>query len=240
MPVISHVPLFDKRGRMPLPRRSATQLEREMLHTSRASLPIALCGLASGRRRRAQLPTRAFVGQDQVITLTMDGTGQAKFKTPRTLNNNKNVERRRRPTLRMVGVIVHGHVETYFIMHSKVPKVKSKGAAMPGTHIVGADNARESKNQFFSAYIAKLVALETFKATQVEFMRVGHTHDEQYQRFSSVATALSSARTEVNPSEFKSYMEQHVKPVKKGASSWSSSWGTRWTLRPGWQTSRSR
>ena len=45
--------------------------------------------------------------------------------------------------------------------------------------IGGADNtARESKNQFFSAHTAKLVALEKFEATRLEFIRVGHTHNE--------------------------------------------------------------
>ena len=92
---------------------------------------------------------------------------------------------------------------------------KLKGEVMLRTLIVGADiTTRESKNQFFAAHTATCVALEQFKATQAELMRMGHTHDGQDQRFSSVGTALSRDYTLEKPSDCESYMEQYVKLVR--------------------------
>ena len=65
-------------------------------------------------------------------------------------------------------------------------KRKSKGAVMPRTLSVGADNtAWESKNQCSQPTVAKLVALEKFEATYVE-PRTGHT--KRFQTFTWSST----------------------------------------------------
>ena len=75
--------------------------------------------------------------------------------------------------------------------------------ALPRGLIVAADNtAREGKNQYVANFLSYLTTQEKFETVQEEFFRVGHTHNEQDQRFSSVATILSRARTLESPEDF--------------------------------------
>ena len=62
----------------------------------------------------------------------------------------------------------------------------------PRTFFVNADNTtREGKNQHFAT--AYHVAMDKFEGYENQFLEVGHTHNEQDQRFSSVGTTLHSA-----------------------------------------------
>ena len=83
----------------------------------------------------------------------------------------------------------------------KAPHPKLLPAAIaPALH---ADNtAREGKHQYVANFFSYLTTQEKFETAQEEFFRVGHTHNEQDQRFSSVATILSRARTLESPEDF--------------------------------------
>ena len=93
----------------------------------------------------------------------------------------------------------------------KAPHPKLLPAAIaPALH---ADNtAREGKNQYVANFFSYLTTQEKFETVQEEFFQVGHTHNEQDQRFSSVATLLSRARTLESPEDFKDYILKHVQP----------------------------
>ena len=60
--------------------------------------------------------------EEGVGYLLIDGMDQAKYKTPRNLDANKLFEACWRPQLHMIGVIVHGCVETWYIADADVPK----------------------------------------------------------------------------------------------------------------------
>jgi Flp pilus assembly protein TadB len=99
----------------------------------------------------------------------MDGMDQAKFRCPRNLASSAELAAAWRPQLHVVGAIVHGHLEAYFVMDNDQPKdsnmnstvlarvldliiqkFKALGLALPQSLIVATDNtAREGKNQFF-------------------------------------------------------------------------------------------
>ena len=99
----------------------------------------------------------------------------------------------------MVGCIVWGHLECYFIMGPQLAKgsgmeativsrvldlVHQKLAAanhpMPRVLIVAADNTtKEAKNQHFATYLAYLLATHKFDSTECQFMKSGHTRNEQ-------------------------------------------------------------
>ena len=65
------------------------------------------------------------------------------------------------------------------------------GSALPRAIVVGADNTtRELKNGFRS-FMAHLVARNMFEVAEVQFPRTGYTHNEEDQRFSSVAVSYT-------------------------------------------------
>ena len=57
-------------------------------------------------------------GLGQELKMTIDGMDQAKFKVPRNTASSADLEPLWRPQLHVCGVIVHGHMECYFIMDS--------------------------------------------------------------------------------------------------------------------------
>ena len=150
-------------------------------------------------------------GLNQIVKITIDGMDQAKFRCQGNLANSAEFSTLWRPQLHVVGVLVPGHYEGYFLMGSDTAKdanmnctlisrvldlVKEKlgDAAMPRSLLVAADNTtRESKNQHLATYLARLVATSAFDTVECQFMQTGHTHNEQDQRFSTVATVLSRA-----------------------------------------------
>lgn len=162
-------------------------------------------------------------GLNQVVKITIDGMDQAKFKTPRNLASSKEWDKLWRPQLHVVGCIVHGHLETYWIMGPEVRKdanmnctiilktlgmvttdLACRGASLPQTLVTEHDNtASEGKNQFHQSLQAYLVGEKVFENTQVECGEVGHTHNCQDQRFSSVARTLSRAPVLETPTQFK-------------------------------------
>lgn len=58
------------------------------------------------------------------------------------------------------------------------------GQMLPRSLVIAADNTtREAKNQYFQMFLAYLKASKKFEAIDCEFQTVGHTHNEQDQRF---------------------------------------------------------
>ena len=92
--------------------------------------------------------------------------------------------------------------------------------ALPRSLLVSADNiTREYKNQHFATFMASQVATEKFEATEVQFLQAGHTHNEQDQRFSTVASLLSRRRAPDNVFEDRSRPGQdqsETREIQKG------------------------
>ena len=172
-------------------------------------------------------------GLGQILKITIDGMDQAKFKVPRNLATSAEWDHLYRPQLHVVGAIVHGHLEAYFIMNSDQAKDANMNAtlisrlldltrekidpqcALPRSLLVGADNTtRESKNQHFASYMAHRVTSETFESSEVDYMQTGHTHNEQDQRFSSVASLLSRAPVLEDPEDFAEWIRKHLLPAR--------------------------
>ena len=111
-------------------------------------------------------------GFGQILKITIDGMDQAKFRCPRNLASSAEFEACWRPQLHVVGTIIHGHMECYFLMNADQPKDSNMNAtvicrcldilrdklgpqfSLPRTLIVAADStARESKNQHFANFL---------------------------------------------------------------------------------------
>ena len=170
-------------------------------------------------------------GHNQLLTITIDGMDQAKFRVPRNLASSAEFESLWRPQLHVTGTIVHGHLECYFIMDADQAKdsnmnatviartldlVKQKtGQSLPRNIAIQADNTtRESKNQHFATFTSYLVASEKFDASETQFLQVGHTHNGQDQRFSTVATVLSRAPVLEDVHDFADWIRNNVQPAR--------------------------
>ena len=91
--------------------------------------------------------------------------------------------------------------------------------------------------------MAQLVADHRMASTQVEFLKVGHTHNEQDQRFSTVASLLSQAPILEDAEEMQQFMLEHIKPprgrslvveVLRGLGDWRWMVGWAWVGGGGW------
>ena len=110
-----------------------------------------------------------------------------------------------RPQAGVCGVTAYGYFDFFGLMPCDVAKdanmeatmisrcldllhdhCTKKGHAVPQTLIIAADNTcRESKNQFFMAFVAYLKCTRRFSTIQVEYLQSGHTHAEQDRRDSN-------------------------------------------------------
>lgn len=160
---------------------------------------------------------------DQLIKYLIDGMDQAAFKCPRNVAQSKEFHDIWRPQLHVIGTIAHGFFECFFILDADIPKdantnltlmcktfdlvekeLKDKGGDMPMTMILAADNTtRETKNQHNLTFNMVNVNKGLYDAVQNDFPPVGHSHNEQDQRFSVAGGALSKEKELETPEDFK-------------------------------------
>ena len=206
------VRLDEERSKAVQPEEKAEWMKEKKLHISRCLMDREVevrSNLLSGQH--AKHPTTDGLGQ--ILKITIDGMDQAKFKVPRNLKSSSAFEKLWRPTLHVVGAIVYGYYETYFIMNADQRKdsnmnmtiicilfdllwddFKDTPHHLPRNLAVGFDNtARESKNQWFALFLAYLRTTRKFDGTGSQNLTMGHSHNRQDQIFSSTATLLSSA-----------------------------------------------
>ena len=179
----------------------------------------------------ATMPGYAYSG---VLHVRIDGMDQAKFKIPRQLENAKAWGQIWRPTLHTLGIIVEGLFEIFLIMDMDIPKdsnmqctaltyaldvtakeLARRGLPMPQNLSIKFDNTpREGKNQHLVKYEAWLVGMGVFRSVQDSQGEKGHTHDSLDQRFSVVATLLSSSMILQTPGDFVKQIRKRLAPAR--------------------------
>ena len=113
----------------------------------------------------------------------------------------------------MVGVVVYGVLEAYFLTDADVrkdsnmqctviahildlvqEKLKKKGISMQRHMVVQADNTcREMRNQYTSFFGGKLIVCKQFDSLTYLYFIVGHTHAYNDQRLGCAAGVLAKA-----------------------------------------------
>ncbi len=173
---------------------------------------------------------------DAVLVVAIDGMDQAKFCCPRHQRwaRSKESESYYRPRLHFTGAIAQGVCEHYFIADADVRKdpastvemvsrvldhtmdTLGKRVAQAPSHLwLQVDNtSRENKNSVVLTWLAWLVARRKFVSTRWQSMMVGHTHNDQDQRFSVVGAVLSRMPILEVPLDFATAIESHVKPAR--------------------------
>ena len=168
----------------------------------------------------------------RLLHIRIDGMDQAKFRCPRNLCDAKQWGALWRPTLHLVGCLVEGLLEIYFLTDQDVKKDSNmemtcisraldmaqrelllRGLDMPEHLSLTWDNtAREGKNQHLAKYQAWLVSTGCFRSVQDGQGQVGHTHNKLDQRFSVVAAILKGCQVLQTPEDFLHAISQKVHP----------------------------
>lgn len=116
---------------------------------------------------------------------------------------SKEMEANWRPQLHLVGALVAGLVEQYYILNTDlasdsnmqatilshvldiaVEHLKSRNRVLPANLHIQADNTcRETRNQQTLMWAASLISRGVFRSVSIGYMVVGHTHIDIDQRF---------------------------------------------------------
>lgn len=141
------------------------------------------------------------------LSIIIDGMDQAKTATPRLHRNPKNLDGHDVLNVHLTGVIIHGHLHQLYTWVDNFPKdsnvtatvllealkdlkkLKGPDYVHPRNLYLQLDNCSgENKNRFFLTFLALLVQLGVFDRIKLNFLQVGHTHEDIDQLFSRLST----------------------------------------------------
>ena len=161
-----------------------------------------------------------------ILNMDMDAMEAMKFKCPRNVGGAKMMQALWRPQQHMVGSIVDGCTDHYWlvppdvvknanlaatltadVLHQTAALLRQRGVPLPQTFRVHSDNAAgEVKNQTFMKFMAFL-AHRHFNSTEMSQFRPGHSHGRIDQTFTVLGTALNKQNVLQTPDDFQRVME---------------------------------
>jgi hypothetical protein len=142
------------------------------------------------------------------ICMAVDGMDQAKFRLPRIHVQTKSLDRLIRPALHVQGAWAHGFGYHMAIMDADMKHdtnnnvevisqmleqifVGHKGLPL-GLHLQQDNTSRECKNQKILKWAVKLVSLGVFRWVTLNYLTVGHTHDNLDGTFGQITVRLAT------------------------------------------------
>ena len=172
-----------------------------------------------------------------ILNMDIDGMEAKKFKCPRNIGAAKSMAGLWRPEQHMVGGMVDGGQDYYWLvppdiqknanlsatltadlLHRTVTELDKKGIPVPRTFRVHSDNATgEIKNQTYMKFMAKL-AHDRFNSTEMTQFRTGHSHGRIDQSFSVIGSGLNKEGEVLEtPSDFVKLMQETREKARPGA-----------------------
>lgn len=158
-----------------------------------------------------------------ILCIIIDGMDKAKFSWPRWPFQRlpKDMEGKNRPRSCLNAVMAHGYCTRLFLQDDKmehgsngwcemisqtiesVRKIcKDRGKPMPRHLVIQADNTTgQCKNQYGTQFLAFLVCSHKFMTCTLNFLMVGHTHEDIDQLFSVVLWIMLAMKTFQSPEE---------------------------------------
>ena len=176
----------------------------------------------------------------RTIVIIIDGIDQAKFAWPRSsFFDSHFFDKFNRPRLHIWGIIVHGYMSFLSLSHADAFKGGSTtveliafvltqlhklGVDLPRTliHIQLDNTSSSNKNNTVLCFMAMLTSLKLIGSGTVAFLRVGHTHEDIDQWFSSLAKWVRSKLVYAETlndfqDSFVQFFRKHPRPYAKQA-----------------------
>jgi hypothetical protein len=141
------------------------------------------------------------------ICMAVDGMDQAKFRVPRILLKTKSLDKLIRPALHVQGAWAHGFGYHMAVMDADMrhdtnnnvevishllEHIYTTHKGLPlGLHLQQDNTSRECKNQKILKWAIKLVSLGVFRWVTLNYLIVGHTHDNLDGTFGQITVRLS-------------------------------------------------
>ena len=139
---------------------------------------------------------------DEYLTLILDGADQSSFGLPHFFQRTKETSGVKIP-MKLYGAIVHHRRQFVYTVPPNAPTgpdlvieilyrvfkfVKAKEGSLPKSLYLQLDNTTsQNKNNFVMGFLALLVGWKIFDEVIINFLPVGHTHEDVDQMFSRFA-----------------------------------------------------
>lgn len=170
-----------------------------------------------------------------VLTIIIDSMDRKKAPWPKydfTRKPHEIEQLKPRPRMTVTGGIAHGwctavfvaqetmshgsnaYVEVLCLLLDKVSELcKVQGRRFPVHLILQADNTvAQTKNQYASAFCSQMVGLGKFCTVTMNFLMVGHTHEDIDQLFSLLCQYVIRRRRWQTPEEFQRIVQEMLAP----------------------------
>ena len=184
---------FELKAKIKTARSSTHQIQAHLDYLLHLNPQLAVRRCYWGIRSRARL-------HHDVLSVITDGMDRSKFRLPRYPGGRtpKDSEKLHRPVLECTAVLSHGHGLHLFVCDEDV-KIGSSWAAHcvlsaidgirdrlakqgkrwpPHFHLQGDNTPKELKNSIMMKAVGCLTQQRLFLTSGVEFLRVGHTHED--------------------------------------------------------------
>ncbi|CAE7331329.1 unnamed protein product [Symbiodinium sp. CCMP2592] len=167
------------------------------------------------------------------LSLIMDGADHSKFACPRSgVFSGKDFSSLHRPTMDLVGCLLHGQSACLALSHPRLAKdssywtellyhmlhrVSSRVDLRQAELFLQADNTtREVKNNTLLRAISLLVACHRLARGQLSCLMSGHSHEDIDQLFASMNTFIERHSDIPTPSAFKEVLGEFFWPQQAG------------------------
>ena len=164
-----------------------------------------------------------------VLCLVLDAIDHSKFKYPRNRNfSSKELSTYNRPSLDVMGMLVHGYIAMLalsepfvkkgssfcadYLLHSLM-RVGRQGLDLRGAslHIQSDNTSKETKNNTVLRLGSLLTALHRVKRCDIQNLLSGHSHEDIDQWFSVITALLEVNPTIGTPKEFVRVLNQYLR-----------------------------
>ena len=140
---------------------------------------------------------------ERYLSLIIDGADASPYQVPHMAHRNHASDAAPKVKMHLLGCIAHGrdtyaytcpphiaqgHNVTIQVLDRVLTAIKKKEGGLPPTLHLQLDNTtKQNKGKFLVAYLAMLVKNGVFREVYLNFLPVGHTHEDIDQFFSRVS-----------------------------------------------------
>ena len=169
---------------------------------------------------------------ENVLVIIIDAMDKTKFAWPRYPWHRAGKDLHfPRPRMVLTGAIAHGYCTSFYLASERVAHgadcflevlfrtiqqvadiCKRRGTHMPEHLVIQSDNTvSQTKNTYVHIALAYLVAIEQFKRASLNYLMVGHTHEDIDQLSSTVVAVMLQKAHFQTPAEMLETLHQRMR-----------------------------